>query len=152
MVLGGNVYTAGLQIFDRVVAAAMSVFHFVRIRTGCQCHQLMSEADCKDRDIGIVQFADLFNNGSTFFRISRSVGKHDAVRIGCQNLFRRCQCRINCNLTSSFIQGTCNVSLCSQVKKCYFRSVSFQDVFLCAGHFFYHFACIICCDLRKNLT
>ena len=152
MVLGGNVYTAGLQIFDRVVAAAVSVFHFVRIRTGCQCHQLMSEADCKDRDIGIVQFADLFNNGSTFFRISRSVGKHDAVRIGCYDLFCCGQCRIYGHFAAASVQIAGDVSLCTEVKKCYFRSVSFQDVFLCAGHFFYHFACIICCDLRKNLT
>lgn len=60
--------------------------------------------------------------------------------------------RIYGHFATTSVQIAGDVSLCTEVKKCYFRSISFQDVFLCAGHFFYHFACIICCDLRKNLT
>ena len=49
--MGGNINASRLQITHRMIAAAMTVLHFVRIRTVCQRHQLMSKTDRKNRHI-----------------------------------------------------------------------------------------------------
>ena len=74
MVLGGNIYSSGLQVFNRMIAASVTIFHLMGICARCKSHQLMSKTDCKDRHIRIIEFFDLFDNGRTFLRISRAVG------------------------------------------------------------------------------
>ena len=54
MVLRRNIYSSGHQILYRMVASSVSIFHFVGICAGSQSHQLMSQTDCENRDLGIV--------------------------------------------------------------------------------------------------
>ena len=144
MVLWRNVNASCLKVFYRMVAAAVSVFHLMCVSACCKCHELMSKANCKDRYIRFVKFTDFFYNSSTFFRVSRSIAQHDSVRSIFQDLFCRCQCRIDCHLTSSFIQRMCDVTFCSKVHECYFWSVTFEYFFFFAGNFFNYFSCCIC--------
>ena len=54
VVLRRNIHSSGFQILDRMIASSVTVFHLMGIRTGCQCHQLMSQTDCEDRCVGLV--------------------------------------------------------------------------------------------------
>ena len=102
--MGGNIYSSCLKVFNRMISASVTVFHLMGVSACCKSHKLMSKTDGKDRYIRVVKFFDLFNNRSTFLRISRSVAEHDAVRIVSKDLFCRCQSRVNSNLASSLIQ------------------------------------------------
>ena len=104
MVLGGNIYSSCLKVFNRMISASVTVFHLMGVSACCKSHKLMSKTDGKDRHIGVIEFLDFFNNRSAFLRISRAVAEHDAVRIVSKDLFCRCQSRVNGNLASSLIQ------------------------------------------------
>ena len=54
VILGRNINTVRLKILNRMISSTMSVFHLVRIRSGCQCHKLVSETDCKNRHITLI--------------------------------------------------------------------------------------------------
>ena len=103
VVLGRNVNSSGCQVFDRVVSAAMAVFHLVGICAGCKSHQLMTKTDRKDRHIGVIQFFDFFDNGNAFLRISRAIGQHNSVRVGCKDFFCCCKRRVNRYFASACI-------------------------------------------------
>ena len=81
MVLGGNINSSCLKVFNRMISASVTVFHLMGVSACCKSHKLMSKTDGKDRYIRVIEFFDFFNNRSTFLRISRSVTEHDAVRI-----------------------------------------------------------------------
>ena len=73
VVLGRNVNAPVREITHRMVAAAVSLFHFMCIRAVRKRHQLMSETDRKDRDIGCIELSDLLNHRCALLRVSRSV-------------------------------------------------------------------------------
>ena len=74
MVLRRDINSSSLHIFHRVIAAAVSIFQFKSICTCSKCHELMSQTDCKDRDLCLIELADLFDHLHTGLRISRAVG------------------------------------------------------------------------------
>ena len=128
----------------------MTIFHLVRICTVCQCHQLMSKADGKDRHFTVIQLFDFLYNRSTFLRVSRTIGKHNAVRMICQNLFCCSQCRIYGHLTSTFVQISCNISLGAEIHQCYLWTIALQHIFFLAGYFLYHLSRGISLQLWKH--
>ena len=86
-----------------MVAATVAVFHLMGICTGSQGHELMAETDGKDGDFCVIKLFDLTDHSGTFLRISRTIGKHDAIRSGGDDLLGCGICRINRNLTASLI-------------------------------------------------
>ena len=84
-----------------MVTSAVAVLHLVRVSSRRKRHELMSQADCKNRCIGFIQLADLCNDLLALFRVSRSVAQHDTVRVRRQNLLRRSMCRVYRHLTAS---------------------------------------------------
>ena len=101
MILRRNVDAVRRQILDRMVTSAVAVLHLVRVSSRRKRHELMSQADCKNRCIGFIQLADLCNDLLALFRVSRSVAQHDTVRVRRQNLLRRSMCRVYRHLTAS---------------------------------------------------
>ena len=71
----------------------------------------MSQADCKDRYIGVIHFFDLFDDLNVLLRISRAVGQHDAIRAGCEDFFCSCITGINGDFAATLCQGTGDVAL-----------------------------------------
>ncbi len=56
VILGGDRHHVFLHIFNRMVAAVVTKFHFDSLRTARQRQQLMTEADAKYRNIGFEEF------------------------------------------------------------------------------------------------
>ena len=73
MVLGRNINTACCKILNRMVSTSVSVLHLVCICACCKCHELMSEADCKNRHIAVIKLLYFLYNIYTLLWISRSV-------------------------------------------------------------------------------
>ena len=81
VVLGGNVDAARLKVFYRVVSAAVAIFQLICICACGKSHELMSETDGKNRNIGFIKLSDFFDDLRVLCRISRAVGKHDPIRV-----------------------------------------------------------------------
>ena len=109
-----------------MVSPTVAVFHFKGIRTCRKRHKLMSQTDRKDRNIGLIQLADLLDNTGTFLRISRSVAQHNTVRCIRDDLFRRGECRVNRNITASRCKRSCNIFLCSKIEQGHLQPLAVQ--------------------------
>ena len=70
MIVRGDEDVAADEIFDRLIAAAMSVRQFIRARTVREREQLMAEADAEDRLLG-AQTTQKFNGLGQVGRIAR---------------------------------------------------------------------------------
>ncbi len=87
LVLGGDHHHVFLHIFNRMVAAVVTKFHFDSLRTARQRQQLMTRR-CQYRNIGFEEFLDGGNGVIARGRV-RTVGEEDAVWIHFQHIFRR---------------------------------------------------------------
>ena len=81
---------------------------------------------------------NLFNNFLALLRVSRSVAEHNAVRIGSKNLLSACVCRVDRYLTTSCIQGFCNIILRAKVKQSDLLAGSAKNLLLAAGYFIHN--------------
>ena len=117
MVLGRNIYSPRLQILHRMVSSPVSVFHLMGIPSHGKSHQLMPQADRKDRDIRVVQLPDLPDDRCAFLGIPRAVAEHDAVRLRRNDLLRGSLGGIDRHLTASFRKGAGNVGLGPKVQQ-----------------------------------
>ncbi len=79
MVLGGDHHHIFLNIFNRMVAAVVTKFHFDGLRTARQRQQLMTEADAEYRNISFEEFLDSGNGVIARGRVAVTVGEEDAV-------------------------------------------------------------------------
>ena len=61
VVLRGDFYLAGHEIFDRMVAAAVSELQLVRMRAVCQRDHLMSETDTEYRQLAAQSPDELYD-------------------------------------------------------------------------------------------
>ena len=84
MVLGGDFDLAGLEILDRLVAAAVAEFEFVGLAAIGQAEDLVAQADAEDRFF-TQQFSDVFYHAFDAGRIAGAIGEKDAVWIHGQN-------------------------------------------------------------------
>lgn len=89
VVLRGDEYPAGVQIFDRVVGAPVAEAHLFRFGASRQRHQLMPQTDGKHGDAGRIELFDLSDDGHIIRRVARPVGEHDTVKLLGQYLYRR---------------------------------------------------------------
>jgi len=59
MILAGDLDLASREVFDRMIGAAMPAVHFVSFGTKRQGHELMTNANAKNRHILINYLGDL---------------------------------------------------------------------------------------------
>ena len=117
VVLAGNVHPPGGKIPDRMVASPVPVFHLFGIGACRQRHQLMSQADRKNRRIGFIELADLPDFVRAVLRISRPVCQHNAVRMRSQYLLRGSPGRIDRHIAASLLKGADDILLYSEIQK-----------------------------------
>ena len=94
----------------------MSIFHFLCIAAAGESHQLVSQADGKDGDIGPIQLFQLGDHLRTFLWISGTIGQHNAIRLRRQKLLRLCLRRIDNHLTASPKQASGDIKFCPNIK------------------------------------
>lgn len=112
---GGDHHHVFLNIFNRMVAAVVTKFHFDGLRTARQRQQLMTETDAEYRNIGFEEFLDGCNGVIARGRVAVTVGEEDAVRIHFQHIFRRSLCRNDGQSTTSIHQHTQDVALGTKI-------------------------------------
>ena len=91
VVLAGDVYPARLQIFDRLVGTAVTVFHLLGLAAHREREELMPQADTKYGKFA-GKFFDIFNDTDVFGGVARAVGEHQPVRFQCKNLLGAPRC------------------------------------------------------------
>ena len=117
MILRGNVHPAGIQILHRMISSAMTVFQFISICPNSQRHQLMAQANGKNRYLRFIKPANLTNHFRILFRVAGTIGKHDSIRLCRQNLLCWGMAGINRHQTPPLRQRTCDISLGAQIQK-----------------------------------
>ncbi len=127
-----------------MVAASVAVLQLIGVCTGGQSHELMSETDGENRNIALVKLSYLVNDGSAVLGVAGAVGKHDAVRIRCEDLLCTGSGRIDRNLAASLMQGTGDIALGAQIQKCHPVAVIFQDRLFSAGNLLDHLTGTVC--------
>ena len=100
-----------------MVAAPVAVFHFKGIGSRSQGHELVPQADGKDRDVRFIQLSDFSDDAFTFFGVSGAVRKHDAVRPVRNDFLRACKRRIHGDVAASHGEGAGDVILGSQIQQ-----------------------------------
>ena len=81
VVVGGDLDLAGGQILDRLVDAAVSELELVGAEAECAAEQLVAKADAEERVAGVKYLAQQLDFGTGLFRVARTVGEEDAVRV-----------------------------------------------------------------------
>src|ERR1035437_4047315 len=80
VVLAGDFNLAGGQVLDRLVGAAVTEFHLLRLAAKGESQQLMPQTDAEQRLARSQQF---FDNGNSVNargrRVARAVGQEDAI-------------------------------------------------------------------------
>ena len=116
----------------------MPVFQPMRIGARCKGHQLVSQTDRKYRYVRFIQSADFPDDLHAALRISRPVGKHNAVRLCTQDFFCQSMRRINRDFTAARLQGLCDMIFCPEIQQRNFRPGSFQHFFLFACYLLHY--------------
>ena len=62
VVVRGDLYTAGLQVLDRLVAAAVAELQLECLGAECLAYQLMPETDAEHRCLALCQLFDLVDD------------------------------------------------------------------------------------------
>ena len=81
------------------------------------CHQLMTEADGKNRDIGRIELFDFLNDALAFLGIPRAVAEHDAVWLGGEDFLRTGTGRVNGHFAAPLLEGPGNILLGAQIQQ-----------------------------------
>ncbi len=58
---------------------AVAIFQFVGVGTSSQGHQLVSQADAKNGNVGLVGFGQMLNGDAALFGIARTIGYEESV-------------------------------------------------------------------------
>src|SRR2546429_7629653 len=82
MVVRGDLDLTCREVLDRLIAAPVTKFQFVRRSSKCFTKKLMAEADAENRFFGGHESLDLVYNGSHCGGGSRAVWKENNVRVG----------------------------------------------------------------------
>ena len=88
VVLAGDVGVAGLDVDDRLVAAAVAVFQLRGLPAGGQRHHLMAQAQPEQGHLA-QQFLDLGDAAGVLGGVAGAVGQHHAVGMPGEDLRRR---------------------------------------------------------------
>ena len=118
MVLRGDIGPAGGKIPNGLISAPVAIFQLDGVSAKGQSCQLMSETDAEDR-LSADQFSKLRDAGSVFFRISGTVGQHDTVGTGGENLLCLCERRPDGYGAAALLQTADDVVLCTVVNQRY---------------------------------
>jgi len=81
MVLGRDQHLVSAQIAHRMIPPAVAIRHLGRRAAIGKPHQLMSETDPERRQAGAGKLADCFQRVPYGGRVSRSVGKKEAIGV-----------------------------------------------------------------------
>ena len=134
-----------------MICPSVSVLHLMCIRSCRECHELMSETDCKNRNSGLIELTDLVDYSSAVLRVSGTVRKHNSVRIVGKYLFRRGSRRIYRNLTASLIKAPCNISLSTEIHKCNLITITVKHILLGTCYLVDNISRAVFLNLRNNL-
>ena len=87
VILRGDFDLVGFQIQDGLVGAAVTELELERLRSAGETKQLMPEANPKNGEF-TQQLADGRDGVRKRFRVARSIGQKDPVRIECEDVIR----------------------------------------------------------------
>ena len=105
---------AGLSKLPTMALVA-TVFHLFRLGAIRQRQKLMPQTNAKHRHIAGKQRLQFFYNRNTLCRVSRSIRKHNTVRLPSQHFLRRSKSRIDAHLAPPAHQRIRDVCLCSEI-------------------------------------
>ena len=116
----------------------MTILKLHSFCTVSKSQKLMAKTDTKNWCSSFQKLFDFSDDSNVFCRISRSVTKHDSIRIQCHNLIC-CICRRNCNYFKTALQKlTADISFGTKVPEhnlfaftvfhCFIRIVDFCPV------------------------
>src|ERR1041384_76519 len=88
MILSGDFNAPCCEVFHRLIAAMMAKRQFVSSATERQPHQLMAEADSKNR-ITTDWLSQIRNDSRKRLGIARTVRQPDSIRLQIDDVFRR---------------------------------------------------------------
>lgn len=86
MILSGDGYRAGTQVFHRMVSTTVTELELARIGAYGAGKQLMTEANSEIRDIGIEGGTHDIETSIEVLRISRTGRDDDTVRFQCRDI------------------------------------------------------------------
>ena len=115
VVLTADVDASGRQILDRLVRTSVTEFHLSSLRALGNRQQLVSQADAEHRFSSLRNLSDLLDDLRVVLWVAWTVGKHDPVRIHCQNLLRRRTCRKVSHAASAPGQLADDIFLCAKI-------------------------------------
>ena len=114
MVLGGDHYPTGLEVFDRLIGSPMAKFQFECSSTKGQAQKLVTQADAKDRFL-THQLTDRINRIRNALWVARAIRQEDSIWMVGEDCLCRGRGRQNDHFTVPLPEGTEDVQLYSKV-------------------------------------